>query len=42
MAKARAFALDESVLNENEETIEVIMAKARAFALEESFLDEEY
>jgi hypothetical protein len=46
MAKAKAFELDESVIDEeeykrNEESLECIMAKARAFELDESFLDEE-
>ena len=47
MAKAKAFALEESFLDEgdscehDEESIEFIMAKAKAFEFDESFLDEE-
>ena len=47
MAKARAFELEESFLDEddsykyNEESIESIMEKAKAFGLDESLLDEE-
>ena len=47
MAKARAFELEESFLDEDdsykydEESIESIMEKAKAFELDESFLDEE-
>ena len=47
MAKARAFELEESFLDEDdsykydEESIESIIEKAKAFELDESFLDEE-
>ena len=46
MAKAKAFELDESVLDEeeykhNEDSLESIMAKAKAFELEESSMDKE-
>ena len=47
MAKAKAFALEESFLDEgdscehDEESIEFIMAKAKAFEFHESVIDEE-
>ena len=46
MAKAKAFELDESVLDEeeykhNEDSLESIMAKAKAFELEEISMDKE-
>ena len=43
MAKARAFALEESFedFEHDDESIESLMAKARAFEVDESFLNEE-